>query len=188
MDIIQGVQQHLKGIASVETDFVEVKKLAMLDHSLTIDGHMALEKPDRLIWIVHDPVKYAVRIIGDEVSQWDEDTNHVQTIHLGGDPTFKAVTQQMQAWFLGDYKELGDSYDVYVNSRQPLSLAFVPRGSTMVSKLISRIDLTFSPDENYIDTMVLTEAGGDVTSLKFTGAKINQPISGAIWEMPPHDR
>src|ERR1700677_36907 len=84
MDIIQGVQQHLKGIASVEADFSEEKRLAMLDHTLEIDGHMALEKPDRLIWIVRDPVKYAVRIAGDEVSQWDEDTNQVQTVHLGG--------------------------------------------------------------------------------------------------------
>ncbi len=68
----------------------------------------------------------------------------VKTVNLGGDPTFKAVTQQMQAWFLGDYKALGDSYDVYVNAQQPLSLGFVPNDSTMVSKLISRIDLTFS--------------------------------------------
>jgi len=188
MKIIEGVQQHLKGIASVETDFVEEKKLAMLDHTLTIDGHMALQKPDRLIWIVRDPVKYAVRIVGDEVSQWDEDTDHVQTVHLGGDPTFKAITQQMQAWFLGNYKALGDSYDVYVNAQQPLSLGFVPNSATMVSKLISRIDLTFSPDENYIDTMVISETGGDVTTLKFSGARINQPISDQIWEMPPHER
>jgi outer membrane lipoprotein-sorting protein len=188
MKIIEGVQQHLKGINSVESDFVENKKLAMLDHTLTIDGHMALEKPDRLIWIVRDPVKYAVRIVGDEVSQWDEDTNHVDVMHLGGDPTFKAITQQMQAWFLGNYKALGDSYDVYVNREQPLSLEFVPNSSTMVAKLIARIDLTFSPDEDYIDTMVITETGGDVTTLKFTGARINQPISDQIWEMPPHER
>ncbi len=186
MEIIQGVQQHLKGIASVEADFNEEKKLAMLDHTLNIDGHMALEKPDRLIWIVRDPVKYAVRIAGDEVSQWDEDTNQVQTVHLGGDPTFKAITQQMQAWFLGDYKALGDSYDVYVNSNQPLSLGFVPNGSMMVSKLIKRIDLTFGADESYIDTMVISEASGDVTTLKFSGTRVNQPVSGDIWEMPPH--
>lgn len=186
MQIIQGVQQHLKGITSVEADFVETKKLAMLDHTLTISGHMALEKPDRLIWIVRDPVKYAIRIIGDEVSQWDEDTNKVDVVHLGGDPTFKAITQQMQAWFLGDYKALGDSYDVYVNSNQPLSLGFIPSGTTMLSKLIKRIDLTFSADENYIQTMAISETGGDVTTLTFSATRVNQPISDQIWEMPPH--
>ncbi len=84
MEIIQGVQQHLKGIASIEADFNEEKKLAMLDHTLNIDGHMGLEKPDRLIWIVRDPVKYAVRIAGDEVSQWDEDTNRGEDGESGG--------------------------------------------------------------------------------------------------------
>jgi outer membrane lipoprotein-sorting protein len=186
MQIIEGVQQHLKGITSVEADFVETKQLAMLDHTLTISGHMALQKPDGLIWIVRDPVKYAIRIVGDEVSQWDEDTNHVDIVHLGGDPTFKAITQQMQAWFLGNYKALGDSYDVYVNTDTPLSLRFVPNSTTMVAKLIKRIDLTFSSDENYIQTMVISEAGGDVTSLTFSSTRVNQPISGQTWEMPPH--
>ena len=54
----------------------------------------------------------------------------VDVIHLGGDPTFKAISEQIQAWFLGDYKALGDSYDVYLTQPQPVSLAFIPqRGS-----------------------------------------------------------
>jgi len=188
IDVIEGVQNHLKFITSVQADFVEKKNLAMLDHTLTISGHMALEKPDRMIWVVSRPVGYAIRIRGDEVSQWDEDTNHVDVIHLGGDPTFKAVSEQMQAWFLGNYKVLGDSYDAFLTAKQPLSLRFVPRGDTMVAKMLKDVEVTFSSDERYISTMVVREAGGDTTTLSFNQTRVNEPVAAETWEMPPHDR
>jgi outer membrane lipoprotein-sorting protein len=188
MEVITHLQKQLHGITSVESDFVEEKNLAMLNHTLTIRGHIGLEKPDRLIWIVQQPVRYAVRIEGDEVRQWDEDTNHVDVLHLGGDPTFKAVSEQIQAWFLGNYKVLGDSYDVYLTQPQPVSLAFIPSGQSMVSKLVKRIDLTFNPQETYIDTMVIRETGGDVTTIHFINTRVNQPIAEGTWEMPPNER
>ena len=188
MDVIAHIQKQLHGITSVEADFVEQKTLSMLNHTLTIRGHLGLAKPNRLIWIVREPVKYAIRIEGDEVQQWDEDTNRVDVIHLGGDPTFKAVSEQIQAWFLGNYRVLGDSYDVYLTGQQPVSLAFMPNGQTMVSKLIKRIDLTFNGGETYIDTMVLWETGGDVTTIHFINSRVNQPINEGTWEMPPNER
>jgi len=188
IDVIEGVQNHLKFITSVQADFLEKKNLAMLDHTLTISGRMAMETPDRLIWVVCRPVGYAIRIRGDEVCQWDEDTNHVDVMHLGGDPTFKAVSEQMQAWFLGNYKVLGDSYDVFVLAERPLSLRFVPKGDTMVAKMLKHVDVTFGSDERYINTMVVRETGGDTTTLNFLNARVNQPVENATWEMPPHER
>ena len=187
MDDIQRVQRQLKDVASIEGDFVEKKNLAMLNHTLTIKGHLAIQKPDKLIWIVNEPVKYAVRIVGDEVRQWDEDTNHVDVIHLGGDPTFKAISQQMQAWFLGNYAALGDDYDVMLLSKEPLALSFVPKSTTAVSKIISSVDMKFNQDLTYIDTMTVREAGGDTTAIQFISPRMNQPIADVVWEMPPNE-
>jgi outer membrane lipoprotein-sorting protein len=182
------LQQSLKTVQTVESDFVQEKKLAILDHLLMIKGHFALAKPDRLIWIVHEPVRYAVRIEGEEVRQWDEDTNHVDVIHLAGDPTFKAVSEQIQAWFLGNYDTLAKSYDVNVLSENPLSLEFIPKSDTMVAKVISRVKVTFSGDQRYIQTMVIDEAGGDSNTIHFVGAVVNQPIKDDTWRIPPNDK
>ncbi|HEX4055324.1 MAG TPA: outer membrane lipoprotein carrier protein LolA [Tepidisphaeraceae bacterium] len=182
------LQSELKDVATVEADFVEQKTLAMLNHTLTIRGHFALQKPDRLIWIVREPVRYAIRIEGDEVQQWDEDTNRVDVIHLGGDPTFKAVSEQIQAWFLGDYKALSKSYEVDVLSENPLSLRFVPQTDSMMGKAMTRIDIVFAQDERYIEKMVMNETGGNVTVLTFVHTQVNQPIKDEIWRMPPNER
>ena len=132
-----------------------------------------------------EPVRYAIRVDGEEVQQWDEDTNKVQIIHLGGDPTFKAVSEQIQSWFLGDYQMLAKSYDVFVRSEQPLSLRFSPKSATMVGKILTSIDVTFGKDDLNIDSMVVHEASGDMTILNFIDPQLNQPISKQIWEMPP---
>lgn len=186
--LLDHLQQSLRTVQTVESDFVQEKKLAILDHPLIIKGHFALQKPDRLIWIVHEPVRYAVRIEGEEVRQWDEDTNHVDVIHLGGDPTFKAVSEQIQAWFLGNYDALAKSYDVDVLSEKPLSLNFSPKSDTMVAKVISHVQVTFSDDDTYINTMVIDEAGGDSTTIHFIATQVNQPIKDNVWRIPPNEK
>jgi outer membrane lipoprotein carrier protein len=188
MELISHLQTQLKTVSSIEADFVQEKQLSLLKHKLTIKGHFALLKPDKLIWIVREPVKYAIRIEGDEIRQWDEDTNKVQVIHLGGDPTFQAVNQQLQAWFMGDYKTLGDNYEADLLAEHPLQLAFRPKGDAMMSKVIKQIDLTFGKSEMYVDRMVIRESGGDVTTLQFLNTQLNQPIPKEIWEIPPHER
>jgi outer membrane lipoprotein carrier protein len=187
-ELLTHLQAQLKTVETVQADFVQEKTLSVLNHTLTIKGHFALQKPNRLVWIVREPVKYAVRIDGDEIRQWDEDTNQVQVIHLGGDPTFQAVTQQLQAWFMGDYKILAESYDVEEQGADPLRLGFVPKPDTMVAKVLKRVDLTFGKDDLYIDKMVVQEAGGDLTTLQFNNTKLNQPIPKETWEIPPHER
>jgi outer membrane lipoprotein carrier protein len=187
-ELLTHLQGQLKTVETVQADFVQEKKLSVLNHTLTIKGHFALQKPNRLVWIVREPVKYAVRIDGDEIRQWDEDTDQVQVIHLGGDPTFQAVTQQLQAWFMGDYKILAESYDVEAQGDHPLRLGFVPKPDTMVAKVLKRVDLSFGQDDLYIDKMVVQEAGGDLTTLQFNNTRLNQPIPKETWEIPPHER
>jgi len=188
MELLAHVQNQLRSVTAIEADFVQEKQLSVLNHKLTITGHFALLKPDKLVWIVREPVKYAIRIEGEEIRQWDEDTNKVQVIHLGGDPTFQAVNQQLQAWFMGDYKTLGDNYEADLIGEHPLQLAFIPKGNGMLSKVIKQVDLTFGKGESYIDKMVIRESSGDVTNLQFKNIQLNQPIPKEIWEIPPHER
>ncbi len=184
-ELLAHIQQQLRTVDTMQADFVQKKRLAMLKHTLTIRGQFAMQKPNKVVWIVNQPTKYAIRVDGEEITQWDEDTNKVQVIHVGGDPTFKAITEQIQAWFLGDYKVLEQSYDVFLLSDQPLALRFAPKTGTMVSKLVKNIEVTFGKDELQIDTMVVNETSGDSTTLNYSNVRLNQPIKTEIWEIPP---
>jgi outer membrane lipoprotein-sorting protein len=184
-ELLAHIQKQLRTVEAMQADFIQQKRLAMLKHTLTIRGQFAMQKPNKVIWIVNEPTKYAIRVDGDEITQWDEDTNKVQVIHVGGDPTFKAITEQIQAWFLGDYKVLEQSYDVYLLSDKPLSLRFAPKAGTMVSKLVKNIEVTFGNDELQIDKMIVNETSGDSTTLNYSNVRLNQPIDNKTWEIPP---
>jgi outer membrane lipoprotein-sorting protein len=177
----------LRTVATVESDFVQEKTLAVFDHTVTISGHFAMQKPDRLIWIVKKPVRYAVRIEGSDIHQWDEDTKQATVIHLGDDPVFKTVTEQIQAWFLGDYKILMVTFDVDLQSEKPLVLGFTPKADSLAGKVLKHIDMTFGQDERYIDNITVVEVGGDVTKLKFITPKLNEKIKPETWEIPPRE-
>ncbi len=181
------IQSKLHQVQSVQADFVQEKRLSIMSHTITLSGRFALAKPDRFIWIVDQPVRYAIRIQGEEVQQWDQDTNKVETNHLGGDPTFKAVANQMQAWFLGDYEVLAKSYDVQLLSEKPLSLGFTPAADSMVAAVVKHVAITFAEDERYIDQIVVDEVGGDKTTLKFIGARVNEAVPDDVWRMPPNE-
>lgn len=184
-ELMAHLQKSLSTVDSIEADFVQHKRLEMLKHTLTIRGRFAMSKPNKVIWIVDEPSKYAIRVEGAEVTQWDQETNKVQVFHLENDPTFNAITQQIQAWFLGDYKVLEKSYSVYLLGDQPLSLRFVPQPGTMVAKLIRNIEVTFDKDQLQIMRMVVNETSGDTTTLEYSNTHLNQPIQSQMWEIPP---
>jgi outer membrane lipoprotein carrier protein len=185
LELLAEVQRHLRTIKSVEANFVEKRHLAVLDHNVTISGHFGLQKPDRMIWVVREPSRYAVRLEGKELRQWDEETGTVQVVDLGNDPAFKSVSAQLQAWFLGNYQALAQSWDVYVVSDKPLSLRFVPKAATFVAKHMKHIEATFNQDGTNIDRMSVRETDGDQMTISFSDARLNQPIDKETWEMPP---
>ena len=86
-----------------------------------------MERPKRLVWHVTDPVKYSIGVEGDEVRFWDEDTDHVQSIRIGPNHSFRAAFEQFQGWFLGDYRTLDAAYDVTVEQVDPIVVSFQPR-------------------------------------------------------------
>jgi outer membrane lipoprotein carrier protein len=184
-DLLAHIQQQLRTVDTMQADFVQKKHLSMLRHTLVIQGKLAMQKPNKVIWTVDKPTRYSIRVDGETLTQWDEDNNKVDVIHLGGDPTFKTITEQIQAWFLGDYKVLEKSYDVYQLSDKPLSLRFAPQPDSMVAKMVKNIEITFGNNDTQVDKMVINETSGDSTTLSYSNTVLNQPIPDKAWEIPP---
>jgi outer membrane lipoprotein-sorting protein len=184
-ELLAHLQKTLTTVDTMQANFIQKKNLTMLKHTVTIKGRFAMAKPNKVIWIVDEPRRFAIRVNGEEITQWDQDTNQIQVMHVGNDPTFQAITQQIQAWFLGDYKVLEKSYDVYLLSDQPLSLRFAPQPGTMVSKLVKNIEITFNKNQLQIDKMVVNETSGDSTTLEYSDTRLNDPIQPGTWEIPP---
>lgn len=187
-EMLKDLRQKLSTVTSVQADFVQEKNLSIFAHTLVIRGRFAVDRPKRLIWHVADPVKYSIRVEGDEVRFWDEDTDHVQSIRIGPNHSFRAAFEQFQGWFLGDYRSLTDSYDVTVLRADPIAVSFEPRSNSPMAKIIKRVEATFQTDNAYLQSIVIHEGSGDTTTIRFLNTRLNQPIPAEIWEIPPHAR
>ena len=183
--LLKDLRQRLEGIKTVQADFVQEKNLKVFQHTLVIRGKFAVERPKRLIWHVTDPVKYSISVAGDDVRFWDEDTNKVNTIHIGPSHNFRAVFEQFQGWFLGDYRSLEESYAVVVEEKDPLTVSFGPKANSPMAKMIKGVTVVFKAESAYLDSLTINEGSGDATHIRFLNTKVNQPIANEIWEIPP---
>ncbi len=187
-DYLTELQKHFESVKTIQADFEQEKKLAIFNSTMKIRGEMALERPKRMMWHVSAPVRYSMLMEGDTVRQWDEDTNRVQKLHLGDNPTFKAVFSQFRAWFLGDFHAIAKAYDVVVVDREPPCLRFSPKPGSAMAEMIEQIQITLSKDRLSIEKIVIEQEGDETTTIRFLNTRLNQPIQKEVWEIPPHGR
>jgi len=184
-EILERLEAKLSGVRTVQADFVQKKRLAMFRREMTIEGRLAVENPERIAWHVDKPVRYSLVIVGPELSQWDEDTDRVQTMRLDKNPSFKAAFQQMTAWFSGRYASLRERYDVAIAQTDPYVLVFSPKKGSGMEKIIKKIRIVFREDERYINELTLHEASGNTSIIRFSNTRLNEPVDDDAWKVRP---
>ena len=173
-------------VNSIESNFVQTKKLAMFDKSLISKGKIFLKKPGQFAWHQREPIRYSLVIKGDSVRQWDEETGRVQEISVVDNPSFSTALKQMTEWFSGVYTDLLKDYAITIREQNPLVLKFIPRPDSSSFNLFKKVEVVFQKDERYIQEIHIEERNGDTTRLKFTETKINTDIKPAAWEAKPY--
>jgi outer membrane lipoprotein-sorting protein len=180
--ILDELELKTKGLNSIQSNFVQKKKLAMFTKEITIEGMIYIKKPNLFAWHVSKPVRYGLIVSDSDISQWNEDTDSVKTFSTKDNPAFNVIFNQMNKWLSGDYKPLMDDYHVSVVSDKPLLLVFVPLKSTTSYDLIESIAIKFNKDLRYLDKITIQEKNGDKTTLSFFDTKLNKQISSRAWK------
>ena len=186
--VLKSLEQSFAGVKTMQTRFVQEKKLAVFKQTIILKGTIVLENPGRFAWHVESPVKYSLVIAGDVIRQWDEDTNKVQKISLSSNPIFKIVSEQMQNWFRGKYASLTGEYEISVVKEKPeCVLLFVPRDKSMIKKSIKHVKVTFRKDKRYVKEILIADTTGDTTKMIFSDTLLNRPVKPEVWKVGPRD-
>jgi len=184
MDSILGaLQEKMSKVLTIQTDFIQEKNLALFKQKLILTGKIFIQKPGRLSWRVFTPMRYSLVINGSQISQWDQDTNQVQSVSLAKNPSFQVAIQQMQNWFSGTYRSMQGDYQISLISQQPLKLEFIPKEKSVAANFIQRVTVLFQDDQQYIKEINILEKSNDSTLLTFIDAQLNQEISPKAWEV-----
>ncbi len=181
--VLERLEEKMSGITTLKTDFVQKKKLAVLDQPLVLKGTVFMQKPSLFAWHVKEPMRYSMVMKDEIIRQWDEDTQRIQQVSLSDNPAFKAVIRQMQDWFSGAYMSLFREYNVTVINEDPVSLKFVPRKTATAYDIIDGVTVIFEKDERYIRRIYIEEKSGDNTVLSFVDTLLNIPLDDAVWKV-----
>ncbi len=175
-------------IQTVQTRFVETKKIRILEQELELTGDLAIEKPGRLAWRIEKPLACTLIIADGKVRQWDEDSRSVQSFSSKSNPVFSMVLDQMQNWFSGNFVSLLSDYDVTVNQEEPLVLSFVPHADSMNAQVIKQVLVTIRDDLRYVQAIRIDDVSGDTTVLTFIDTVLNEPVPADRWKVKRHVR
>ena len=182
-DLLGPMEQAMADVRTVKTAFVQEKKMALFNHPLVTRGSIWVEPPNRLLWRVESPMRYALALDGSRIRQWDGETGKTTSLSMDGNPVFAAVTEQLNAWFGGRYGLLAQDYEVEQQAAAPATFAFVPKPTAPSAKMLESVTVVFREDARYIASIRIADRGGDVTTLTFVDTELNVPLDPKAWEL-----
>jgi len=187
-ECLMSIENKMSGVKTVQTKFIQTKKLALFNQQIVIEGSLSLKKPSMFAWHIDSPLRQAIILKDKIIKQWDEDTNKIQTIYLSKDSSFSIATEQMNVWVSGAYLSLIDEYDIEIIQVDPMQIKFTPFKTTMTYSIIDNITVLFQKDEKYIEEIIIKERDGDAMSLTFFDTVINIDLDPSVWKVNSHDR
>ncbi len=182
---LRRMQDAMAQIRTVQADYVQTKQMAVFDRELVIQGRMAVETPGRVAWQADQPLRYRMVIEGHRLTQWDEETDRVQTLRLDRDPAMQQAVEQMTVWFSGRYLDLLDTYDIKIEQKAPYIVQFKPIPGTAFENVIALVQVTFCADNVYLRQLEITEGDGSITTIEFLNARVDEPIPDDMWQVRP---
>jgi outer membrane lipoprotein-sorting protein len=170
-------------VKSLETSFIQEKKLAAFKNKLVIKGMIYLLKPDKIAWHVDDPIKYSLLITGKFLRQWNEETDRIQEIPFAQNPMLKTVFDYLKGWFSGNYVIFLKDYDVKILQKVPPLIEFIPKEKSVVKQIIRNITMCLKEDVRYLKWIKIKNVNGDNTKISFKNTLLNSPIDTALFEV-----
>ncbi len=184
---LQELGAKSSGVKSLETSFIQEKKLAVFKNKLVIKGRIYLLKPDKIAWHVDDPIKYSLLITDKLLRQWNEETKQIQEMSFTQNPMLKTVFDYLKGWFSGNYVIFLKDYDVQILQQAPPLIEFVPKEKSVVKKIIQGITLCLKEDVRYLKWIKIKNVNGDNTKISFENTILNHSINSTLFEVKRGD-
>jgi outer membrane lipoprotein-sorting protein len=171
----QRVDKMSKETNSIESDFIQVKNLAVLSEKITSKGLFCFMKQNNLRWEYNDPYKYIIVINKDKILIKDEN-NKVKKYDMNANKIFKEINDIMISCVNGDILKSNKFRVYYFENEKGYKLELVPLIKSMKESL-KKINMYFDKNVTSVVKLEMVENGDDTTTIDFMNKKINAPVS-----------
>lgn len=176
--VLAQLQRLSADVATLQSDFVQEKHLAMFQEVLRSRGRFYFARPDRLRWELIEPVAAGFVLDGGKGRRWNARSGRQEPFELAREPVMQLVAEQLFAWAGADFEQLRRSYRITVVQRAPVVLKLVPLAA---GGFLDHLRVAFAEDGRHVALVEVHEQGGDFTRIRFVGATVNAPLRGDIF-------
>src|SRR4051812_41894829 len=169
------VDKMASGTQSIQSDFLQVKKLQALSEDISSKGNFYFQKPGNLRWQYNTPYKYVIVINGQKMLIKDED-NKVKKYDMNSNKIFREINDLMVSCVNGKVLSNGKFQAKYFENEKTFKVELYPRDKNLQQSL-RQINMYFEKEVKSVVKIDMIEPGKDITTLEFTNQKINEQIS-----------
>lgn len=164
----------------ISSDFKQVKNLSLLAEKIQSKGKFYFMKEDKVRIQYTEPYTYLMVMNGTRMLVKDEQkTNKINT---GNSKMMQSVNRVMVDCMRGTVMSNPDfKVSAYHNGKQYL-LSMIPASPEM-KKMFEQVDVYMNKTGFDVEKLVLTEKGGDYTSMDFYNTKHNSSLNEALFKV-----
>lgn len=177
--VVSALTEATASMQSLQCRFVQQKTSSMLAEPSVAEGTMHYASPDRLRWEYTKPYAFALVVNGERIVKVADGKAEVLDAKSG------RMYQGMVNIIMGSAsgKNLFDTtvFEVALfDDGQFWKAEMMPKRRDM-KRMFSQLVFRFDKKTQTISQVEMVEAGGDVTSIRFEGIKLNEAISDEVF-------
>jgi outer membrane lipoprotein-sorting protein len=137
-------------------------------------------KPDSLRWEYIAPIRSILLMHGSRIKRYFQKGEKFIAESGPGVDAMQFVTAEMTQWFKGRFDQT-PYFEAEIVSGSGHQIRLRPKDDAM-SKIIQRIELTFSETPGVIETVTVFEGESSFIKLTFTQVDVNRPLPDRLFE------
>lgn len=168
------------GKETITSDFIQIKNMALLAEKIKSKGKFYYKKADKVRIEYTTPYSYLVVMNNGQMMVKDEQkTNKINTKNS---KTLQSVNRIIVDCMTGSVFNNPDfKVNAYESSSQYL-MTLMPATDAM-KKMFRQIEVNMEKADFDVAKLTMTETGGDLTVMEFSGTKHNTPLNETLFKV-----
>ncbi|EEA00468.1 conserved hypothetical signal peptide protein [Burkholderia sp. H160] len=165
--LVSQIAAHLAQARGVRAQFTQTQTLAAMKQPLVSNGTLLFFREHGVIWQIDTPYKATYVITDAGVAQVDASGHRVSTHSAQGTRGVAQVSKMMRAMLGGDMSALYSQFDVSAEGSAAQWRMRLTPNQPQLAQSIKGLDMSGG---DYLQSLRITLANGDVTKLEFANS------------------
>lgn len=178
-EMIDKINSAASGMSSMKSNFTQIKKLRMMNKTISSSGVVYYQQSSKLRWEYLSPYKYLFIINGNKVMM--KNSKKTDVIDVNQNKVFQEIAKIMMNTMTGKCLTDKSSFSAKMYKSDKAWVAkLIPQRKEM-KQIFAEIWITFDPSKMLPTEVMMKDKNGDTTTIKLTDQIKNGSIPSNIF-------